>query len=344
MLDESARRKGGKNRNRFLAPQDRAEIARAGARARWAKADPERDLLPKAICGNDDKPLILGEVAVPAYVLDDERRVIALGGFTDCIGMARGGSMIRGMNRLELFVTRARLRPFVSDAVFEKVRNPVVFLTPTGGRAYGYSAEVLIDICEAVVAASAAQVLQPQQKTIARNCAALLRGITRVGLVALIDEATGFQEVRRRDALRRLLEAFVAPELLPWVKRFPDEYYAQLYRLHGWKRDPLDRRKPQYLGKLTARLVYDKLPLGVRSELERRNPVQEENGRRRYKHHQFLTTDIGHPVLERHMTQVIALMKVSRSMGEFKLLFRRLFPTPEEARQPELALADPLAG
>jgi len=343
MLDDDARRKGGTNRNRFLTPEDRAEIARAGARARWNKADPEREILPRAICGADDKPLILGEVEVPVFVLDDERRVISLGGFTDCIGMARGGSMIAGMNRLELFVTRARLRPYISDAVFEKVRSPIIFLNHKGARTYGYPAEVLIDICEAVVAAAAAQVLQPQQKSIARNCATLLRGLTRVGLVALIDEATGFQEIRRRDALRRILEAFVSQELLPWVKRFPDEYYGQLYRLHGWTRDPHDRRKPQYIGKLTTRLIYDKLPPGVRVELERRNPVREENGRRRFKHHQFLTEDIGHPVLERHMAQVIALMKVSRTMGEFKVLFRRLFPTPEEAMQTELALPDPVA-
>jgi len=241
------------------------------------------------------------------------------------------------MNRLELFVTRAKIRPFISDELFERIHSPIIFLTVEGRRAYGYEADVLVSVCEAVVAAAAAGVLQPQQRRIAQQCARLLRGLTRVGIVAMVDEATGYQEIRRKDALRRLLEEFISPELLPWTKRFPDEYYAQLYRLHGWTKDHTLRKHPQYLGKLTTWLVYDRLPPGVREELEKLNPVDEGTGRRRFKHHQFLTPVIGHPVLEKHLTKIIALMQVSRTLGEFKMLFRRLFP---EA-QGELALPEP---
>ncbi|WP_075800227.1 P63C domain-containing protein [Roseomonas gilardii] len=325
-MDDNARKKGGENRARFLSPEDRAAIARAGAQARLLKADPSRASLPRAVCGADDQPLIIGDVAVPAYVLEDERRIIALVGILDAAGIARGGSMIKGMNRLELFVTRARIRPFVTDEVFEKVRSPIVFLTPQGTRAYGYETDVLIDICEAVVAAAAAQVLQPQQRNIARQCNMLLRGLTRVGLAALVDEATGYQKVRQRDGLRKILEAFVAKELLPWTKRFPDTYYEEIYRLWGWKRDWSDRKHPGYLGHLTNQLVYDRLPDGVNAELKVRNPVNEETGRRRWKNHQFLTPDLGHPVLSAHMAQVVALLKVARSKDDFWGMFRRLFP------------------
>lgn len=129
--------------------------------------------------------------------------------------------MVAGMNRLELFVGRDRLKPFVINELAERIHNPIIFVTPTGGRAQGYDAEILVELCEAVLAARAAGVLQTQQLPIAQSCEIVMRGLARVGIVALVDEVTGYQEVRKRDALNRILEAYIAPELMPWTKRFP---------------------------------------------------------------------------------------------------------------------------
>ena len=106
-----------------------------------------------------------------------------------------------------------------------------MFVTPTGGRAYGYEATVLVELCEAILAARAAGVLQPQQKNIAQKCEIIVRGLARVGIVALVDEATGFQEVRKRDALHKILEAYIAPELMPWTRRFPPSFYKEMFRV-----------------------------------------------------------------------------------------------------------------
>jgi hypothetical protein len=38
----------------------------------------------------------------------------------------------------------------------------------------------------------------------------LLRGFARVGIIALVDEATGFQRDRTKDALSKILEAYIA--------------------------------------------------------------------------------------------------------------------------------------
>ena len=109
-----------------------------------------------------------------------------------------------------------------------------MFVTPTGGRAYGYEATVLVELCEAILAARAAELSTAAEK----HCAEMRNHREGVGLcvgiVALVDEATGFQEVRKRDALHKILEAYIAPELMPWTRRFPPSFYKEMFRLHGW--------------------------------------------------------------------------------------------------------------
>ena len=142
--------KGGVARAKTLSPTARSAIARAGAQARWAKADPSREALPRAICGSNERPLQIGNIAIPAYVLEDERRVLTVSGMSDGLAMARGGSEVPGLNRFELFIARERLRPYVSEELRQHISNPIVFLTPTGAKAYGYDAEVLVELSEVV--------------------------------------------------------------------------------------------------------------------------------------------------------------------------------------------------
>ncbi len=326
-------KKGGVARAKVLSPVARSAIASAGAQARWAKADPTRECLPKAICGSKERPLQIGNIAIPAYVLEDERRVLTVAGMSNGLSMAQGGSEVPGLNRFELFVARERLRPFVSEELRKQISNPIVFLTPTGAKAYGYDAEILVELCEAILSAREAGVLQKQQESIAQRAEILMRGLARVGIVALVDEATGYQEIRDRAALRRILEAYISKEWLPWTRRFPLEFYQETYRLLGWKLDPSSKSKPGYVGKLTNALVYDRLPPGVAAELRNQNPIDPATKRRRFKHHQFLTEDIGNPHLEKHLSKVIGLMQASDTWGEFKRLFRRVFkPTPVSGR------------
>lgn len=317
--------KAGKARLKKMTKEQRSEVARAGAIARWNKADPERKNLPHALYGADDRPLRIGEMEIPCYVLDDERRVLTISGMMGAMRMAQGGSMIAGMNRFELFTTRERIKPFILRDLAERIHNPIHFITPTGGRAQGYEAEVLVDLCEAVLAARAAGVLQKQQLPIAQSCEIIIRGLARVGIVALVDEVTGFQEVRKRDALHKILEAYIAPELMTWAKRFPDSFYEEMFRLHGWEYDPESVARPGVVGKFTNTYVYEQLPPGIIEELRSKNP-KDEAGRRKVRHHQFLTEEVGHPHLERQIAATTTLMRASDNWPTFKRLFARAFP------------------
>src|SRR5258708_29379167 len=59
--------------------------------------------------------------------------------------------------------------------------------------------------------------------------------ISDLALLALVDEATGFQATRDREALQEMLDRFLRHELAAWAKRFPDQFYEHIFRLRGWK-------------------------------------------------------------------------------------------------------------
>ncbi|WP_435170771.1 P63C domain-containing protein [Falsirhodobacter sp. 1013] len=289
----------------------KSEVAKIGAEARWG----DSATLPRAIWGANDQPLRIGNIELPCYVLDDERRVLTASGVQAGMAIAQGGSMKKGLSRLELFVSGKIISPFISGELRDRVENPILFRTPANGKAYGYEAEVLAEICEAVLSARQAGKLQAQQQPIAQQCEILMRGFARVGIVALVDEATGFERVRKRGELHKILEAYIAKELLPWSKRFPDSFYEEMFRLHNWEYDPKSVARPGVVGKFTNKYIYDALPEGVLEELKAKNPANKR------RHHQYLTEEVGHPHLERQITAMTTLMRASDDWGQFKKLY-----------------------
>ena len=248
------------------------------------------------------------------------------------LGMSRGSSSTSGGDRLAKFVQGERVAPFLSN-VLQEVTEPVKFFTPRGQLAYGYEATVLADIGEAVLKAREEGKLQKQQEHIAKQCEILVRAFARVGIIALVDEATGYQDERARDALAKILEAFVVKELQKWVKTFQADFYKELFRLKRWAFTGKTQR-PAYVGQLTNDLVYSRLAPGVLEELKKLN-LPDEKGRRKHKLFQHLTPDVGHPRLVEYLAIVTALMKAATSWEQFKELIDRAKP-----KQTKLPLFD----
>jgi hypothetical protein len=228
------------------------------------------------------------------------------------------------------------LVPFMTDAV-RQATTPIVYRNLNGQRTVGYDAELLPMVCEVYLrlrdyantireteTGEYAKVMSLQGNVI--NAAdVLMRGLAHVGIIALVDEATGFQQERARDELNRILEAYISAELLPWTKRFPNEFFKQLYRLNGWKYIEGNHKRPRYVGSMINTLVYEHLPPGVLPQLKRVNPPNE-SGRRKHTHHQFLTPETGHPHLDKQIIEVTTLMRVSDDKPAFKRLFAKAFP------------------
>jgi hypothetical protein len=213
--------------------------------------------------------------------------------------------------------------------------NPIPFKTPTGQETIGYEATILADICDAVLEARKANKLNYQQVHIAEQCEILIRGFARVGIIALVDEATGYQDFRTRQALEQILDKFLREELGKWAKRFPDAFYKEMFRLRGWDYDPQSIRRPSFVGTLTNVLVYSRLAPGVLDELRRITP-RDEQGRTKVRYHQWLTEDVGHPKLQEHLSAVIALMKASSDWKTFTRLLNRALPKYEGNLELEL--------
>jgi hypothetical protein len=216
------------------------------------------------------------------------------------------------------------LIPFIPNELLLLVAEPIQYQhSKGGGVAHGIEASALPQICDVWLKAREAGVLTEPQRAVAQRAEMLMRGLAHVGVVALVDEATGYQEVRDRQALQAILDKFLAKELAAWAKRFPDEFYKEIFRLRKWKWSSL--RRPGVVAAYTKDLVYARLAPGVLDELERKNPVNA-NGRRAAKHHQWLSEDIGHPALSQHIHAVTGLMRASDTWDSFKAMVDRAFP------------------
>lgn len=237
--------------------------------------------------------------------------------------MKSGGSAT-GADRLAVFAGSKGVSSFISNDLTATINNPIRFVSPGGGTpALGYPATVLADICDAVLAARQAGKLHYQQEHIAAQAEILVRGFARVGIIALVDEATGYQKDRAKDALAQILEAFVAKELQPYVRAFPAEYYEELFRLRGLKYPPENPKfRPQYFGLLTNDIVYERLAPGLLEELKKQAAKDEKK-----KHlHRRLTQEVGHPRLREHLASVVTAMKLSNDYPDFISKLNRLHP------------------
>lgn len=318
MADEpepDGKRAGGLARAAKLTPAQRTQSARAAARARWSKE------VSKAVAGDNSKPLTINGIDIECYVLEDGTRVITQASFLRSLGR---GKMSGGRRELPPFLASQSLRDYLTDDILAEA-EPIDFTLPGNVRAKGYRATLLPVVCELYLRARQDSKLPPNQEHIAKQAEILIRGLARVGIIALVDEATGYQEVRAKNALVEILEEFVSKELRAWVKTFPDDYYRELCRLRGID-FPRAMQFPPYVGKLTNDIVYNRLAPGVLDELKR---VRRENGKSG-KLHQHLTDNAGYPKLVSHLGSVVTLMKMSNSWDEFISLLNRFHPVFQE--------------
>ena len=285
--------------------------------------DPERSPL-KVIAGAPDKPLVIGGVEIPCYVLEDETRVLSQGGFLQAIGRSRTPKAgTGGVDKVPTFLAADNLQPFVPSGLGVST-SPIPFQPADGGLiSYGYPAELLPKVCKVYLDARDAGALHPRQEHIAARAQALVIGLATVGIIALVDEATGYQRVREERALATILERYIAQEFRPWTRTFPYEFYEQIYRLKGW--GPPGPKRPAVIGHYTNDIVYTRLAPGILDELRERNPVLPQ-GWRKNRHHQWFTDDFGHPKLKEHIHAVIALMKSSSSWDVFRHRLDAVFP------------------
>ena len=174
-----------------------------------------------------------------------------------------------------------------------------------------------------------------QYQHIIAACDALVNGFAQRGIIALADDATGYQDDKIRQDIDRIIQMYVAPSLFPWVQKFPHGFFKEAYRILGWEYKPGQTKHSPYMGKFINKYVFEALPPGVLEELKARLP-KNESGNRRAKLWQLLTVDTGIPHLDRQLTADITIMQLSENKQQFEENWDKLF-----GKQPRLPLVMP---
>lgn len=240
---------------------------------------------------------------VDCYVLDTGQRVIALRSAVKSMTSVDSG-------KLGNYIGVSALKSYInSDLILGELLE---FSIPgTQFKGMGLTTEQFELICRGYVQALyEGAPLTEKQKEIAIKCAVLSAGLTRTGLDALIDEATGYQYERAEDELQVKLRAFIAEELRAWEKTFPDEIWEEFGRLTNWSGSLTNR--PKYWGKLVIELIYDTLDPDVAKYLRENRPPPG------IRWHQRLTEDTGVRALVSRCYEIVGLAKSCHSMSELR--------------------------
>ncbi|TRZ53639.1 hypothetical protein D4S03_01455 [bacterium] len=322
--------KGGLARKSVLTPEERREIAQKAVRTRWAKAkgisldevgqqasisvDPNTDL-PSAPYSGDTIALFrgtldMGNVSFPCYVLDNGKRVITQREVVRLMtGHAKGG--------IDRYLQSSILNGYLDPEKIEK--QTVEFkLQGTGQKAVGYEGTLLVEICDAYLRARDDKILSGSYDNLVKRAEIIMRACAKVGIIALIDEATGFDKFKAKQEYRLKLQAFIAEDLQEWARMFPPEFWFELARLENIHYSP--RSRPLRWGKYILAFVYAAVDEDVAKELKRRipNPHYKQNL------HQLLK-EYGRDRVTAHLNQVLGVMKTCRDMDDFRGKFAWIF-------------------
>lgn len=250
--------------------------------------------------------LPIGDEEVPVYVLDDGRRVISRTGALNVLA-GRGGGNLESYLRVEA------LRPYVPS---DLAKNMIQFTMPgvVNKTVLGLSAETFLDVCRAYVRArDDGRLLNSERQTeIAIKAGMFLAACANVGLIALIDEVTGFQYQREQDALSIKLKLFLEDEMRKWEKTFPDELWKEFGRLTNWQGTV--HQRPKYWGHLVMELIYEYLDPDV-AEWLRKNAPKPQHAQ---NYHQWLSGQYGLKKLIEHIWMVIGMASACQTMAELK--------------------------
>lgn len=320
---ETGKSNSGRARMAKLTPEQRSELA-----SKAAKIKAENLKLPKA---THSGTLKLIETAIPCAVLEDGTRVLTQSNFMAAMGMYYSGWISKNAPEedgtipagIPHFLAQKSLLPFINNRLGHLQEVVLKYRSESGVVANGIKAEIIPFICDIYLDAEKVGSLGARQKKIAQQAMLLMRALAHVGIVALVDEATGYQKDRAKDALAQILEKFVAKELQPWLKTFPAEYYEHLFRLYGIPFPPeRTNARPQFFGRITNNVVYERLAPELLPELKKAASKAEKKARL----HQWLTSNTGHPKLREHLSSIITLLKLARTPQEFRDLVDRIHP------------------
>ncbi len=111
---------------------------------------------------------------------------------------------------------------------------------------------------------------------------------------------------------------------------FNQEFYKEIYRLNGWKFEGVIAQKPWKVGKYTNEIIYYRFSHEVLPFLRIVNPFIIP-GRRKFKHHQYLTPG-ARIELARFISQAVETMKECSGWNEFRIKYCSKYNVPYQLK------------
>lgn len=252
-------------------------------------------------------------------------RLVSIDSFLEIIGIST-----RTKDALASFVkllTHPSIRNSKSESILKKIQNGY-FLGEGASRHLFLDCRIITDFCRLILQLRLIGKIAGSYLRYAENCERFMLGLADTGLVALIDEATGYRK-RRRDEYKQLFIKFIQDEHTEWLKEFQDSFFDGIYKIYNLPRMTKNQH-PRFFGAFIAKYVYYPLANShgaILENLREKNPIFNLNGRQ-YRHHQFLTEKVGKVALRDHLSKMQAVFALSRDKGSFKRNFIKVFPQP----------------
>jgi hypothetical protein len=297
-------------------------VSRGLAKTAWGNS------FPRAVASGT---LQVGPIMLPCAVLDDGIRVLTQVAFLHALAFGRSRTPRAGTRLtadwVPTFLGAGNLTAYIDDTVL-RYSTPVRFRTELGTLERGYDARLLPAVCLVYLHARENNVLSPGQLRIAQRASVFHDALSEDGIVSMVDESTGFREHQARKALTATLTKHIAPELLFWTKRFPDEFFTQVYRLERCPSRPGVTKRAPTIARWAYSYVFDQLPAEVLDHLRAGEQASTDRWRRGFGHHGLEEVDTGNQHLDNQIGLVIVLMRISKTKDEFERLFTSAFDAP----------------
>lgn len=287
--------------------------------------------LPKAIYNGD---VDLNGFNITSAVLEGGKRIFSERSLATAFGIKGSGAYWQNKKVaknesafLPEYLSAKYLSPFISNELREKFESAILYTSKGGQTSTGIDATILADICDVYITAKNSGINNKKFLEVADNAYIMLKAFAKVGIIALVDEATGYQDVRMKDELNKIfLEELLLERAKKYEVTFPLELYKQWFRLNNWEwKIENAKKRPGVIGKWTNQYVYDRIATGLLAQLERRNP-KNEKGNREFKHFQFLTDEVGEPKLREFFGGLVALAKANTSWRKYIEMVNTVYP------------------
>lgn len=271
--------------------------------------------LSEKLYATHEGKLNLNNSVLDVAILNNGQRILTQSAVFKALDRpSRGNSRVIG---IPTFMDAKNLQPLISEDL-RGVINKIEYKGLNDTIQIGFDANILPLVSDLYLKARELGVIKTSaQLATAQKAEILVRSLAKIGVMALVDEATGYQYERERFELQKTFEAYINKELLKWQKMFPDDFYYEIFRLNGWDYtvDSIKKR-PGVVGTWTNKLVYNRLPNGVLDELKRKTP-KSVKGNYTAKFFQSLTPEIGHPELSAQIYKVVGIMRISKDWKDF---------------------------